>query len=844
MTASKDISQLVVYKKGNLPTDEDKGWVIPVLETQENDQFKQVDPSEYPENIYISKGYSEIEKSYGVGELFILDHYHYDEQKTVDKGIAQYFALGSYAKPLKTNTLLPAIESPLPKREDGRLSSDTTLPKGTFFLLDKETYYGPLTANNDGESYIISPKATPAFNPKNDHVALFKASDIAPNLITVTIMGKTHQFIESLKGLIELPYDTYDYISDERLIAHFSKLRFGKDPRPLAKKEAERLQESVVRRRKIQQVPDERVERLEKVLSTYLESTDVGTELVKGFLNDTKAGNSFLEKFIQNNKNDILKKHTQELEETIASDERALKKSLVDIQSRLDSKQRELATINEQVDSARTEAKTNIETIKAQEQEEITRIKDRTEEEKHQLMAQEQASLQEEITKLESNRNQLQTDCDNLLKLSKQLKSFEDLSQEKIILERQTEDLKGAVKSFSATLSDTQKLSEAMTEVKLVTDILNGRSSIVQPVVTTIPPPKLATSQPNSALDLIEKLTYAFEVDDGRPFTVDEMTNLLVSINQSFMTVLCGSPGIGKTSTVTRLAEALHLGGADGRQNFLYTPVGRGWVSSRDIIGFYNSIKGIFQPARTGLYDFLRRGSEKGYDASPRIILLDEANLSSLEHYWSDFLGMCDPEGRSRLIDTGYSDGEAQHLTVGSNVRFIATINNDSTTERLSPRMIDRVPVITLGEVTISESGLGDLTRLNGAIEYSLFESMLSPTKEPELSPSDQKRIDKIIDILGSRNSSYGQPINISPRKRIAITNYCSIASSLLQDEEAIDFAISQHILPHIEGFGGNFLKRLELLQEELSNELPRSQSIVEGIISNGNELTNSYSFF
>ena len=61
------------------------------------------------------------------------------------------------------------------------------------------------------------------------------------------------------------------------------------------------------------------------------------------------------------------------------------------------------------------------------------------------------------------------------------------------------------------------------------------------------------------------------------------------------------------------------------------------------------------------------------------VILLDEANLSPIEHYWADFLSMCDGQGDKDINLTSKS------LKIGQNIRFIATINHDNTTERLSP---------------------------------------------------------------------------------------------------------------------------------------------------------------
>jgi len=81
-------------------------------------------------------------------------------------------------------------------------------------------------------------------------------------------------------------------------------------------------------------------------------------------------------------------------------------------------------------------------------------------------------------------------------------------------------------------------------------------------------------------------------------------------------------------------------------------------------------------------------------------VLLDEANLSPIEHYWSAFFGMTDSDG-TRSLTLGM-----EQVRVPDYLRFLATINHDGTTEPLSPRTIDRAPFIVMesGELQIAEA--------------------------------------------------------------------------------------------------------------------------------------------
>ena len=84
----------------------------------------------------------------------------------------------------------------------------------------------------------------------------------------------------------------------------------------------------------------------------------------------------------------------------------------------------------------------------------------------------------------------------------------------------------------------------------------------------------------------------------------------------------------------------------------------------------------------------------------PFIILLDEANLSPVEYYWADFMNACDSDSATKYLELG----KGFELKVPQTLRFVATINNDHTTEILSPRLLDRAFIISLPSVTVSDS--------------------------------------------------------------------------------------------------------------------------------------------
>ena len=827
-----ELGALIVYKGGAL--NDNQGFLVPLFSVTDENEYNAISREDYPSDILISRGYTEVDSSYHEKEIFMLRGHYKDKEKTLNHGAPRYWAKGDAVYPIATNTLLPIFKHSLPPKETGALPNGVVPPRGTFFLSHKESLYGPLTSNSTDEgTYLLEPVVHPSLSFGKDYLGIFDEKEIRDCTIHTHINNADYHFVTSLKELgNHKPEKPIDFMPDERLIKYFNQKSIGPNLKALAKKEADKLQDAIVKFERMNKTSkSERFERLKNLVGRYLTEADSGYELIKNYL-DSSNGSKFLNNYVETNQSSLLSGHLDKIEQNAKAREFEIEQLLIDLNKQIKARENELDKIQQKVIDERENSNKEIEKIKA----------DTKEHAKLKLKEQ-----QEELSKIvESEEKKLEDIKKKVNDVTKKLgiaDSLDDMYREKIFYERSNDILKSAARGYEGALKNPQELATKMGEMEVISRVLKGGTAAIENTSTPYIPVDFTSNPPGSAIELVDYICNHFDDDGGRQFSQEEMTNLLVSFSQSFMTVLAGPPGVGKTSSVIRLANALHLGEAHDRKNFLYIPVGRGWVSGRDILGFYNSLKNVYQPSRTGLYDFLNRSENKNKKA-PQIILLDEANLSSVEHYWSDFLGMCDHEGRARPLDTGIPDLEKKYLNIGDNIRFIATINNDSTTERLSPRLIDRVPVISLDHesgstVTSSSSSL----KLDGAIDINLLNKFFK-AEDAELSRADKFFLDNIINILNERDSELGQPVPISFRKHMAITNYCAVAGDIIGSDSALDFAISQHILPHIEGYGSKFKNRISRLLPELSKSHPRSTKHVERILNSGNDFTGTYSFF
>ena len=357
--------------------------------------------------------------------------------------------------------------------------------------------------------------------------------------------------------------------------------------------------------------------------------------------------------------------------------------------------------------------------------------------------------------------------------------------------------------------------------------------------------------------DLVEYLVES--VRKYRPdYTRNEILNIFISISQNFLTVFSGEPGTGKTSICNIVAHILGTSqipslvqnGADVELS-RYVPISveRGWTSKRDFIGYYNPLSQAFEQTNKHLYDGLRLLDAEGEQSKyPYIVLLDEANLSPIEYYWADFMNICDGNSRFGKITLG---NDIQ-LKIPPTLRFVATINNDDTTERLSPRLIDRAVLIRLPDVpytTVEDEDLKD-TSFVKVVEWTAIQAVFNPNSSRELDEMDAMPNEIYKDICNLFRES--MKLSVSPRVDRAIKRYWATAKDLFESESgndttiiALDYAVAQKLLPKINGSGKayrDFLDKFKELCEK--NNLEKSRTILANIIKRGEASMSYYQYF
>lgn len=359
----------------------------------------------------------------------------------------------------------------------------------------------------------------------------------------------------------------------------------------------------------------------------------------------------------------------------------------------------------------------------------------------------------------------------------------------------------------------------------------------------------------SASLSDTELLDYIVKtIQISRPgYSRNTIINILTCISQGFLTVFSGLPGCGKTSICNIISQVLGLDSYDsisdelkGISRFIPVSVERGWTSKRDFIGYYNPLTKAFEESNRDVHDglkFLDLEVKKGYKKWPFFILLDEANLSPMEYYWADFMNVCDDQTDNTSINLGNDNV----FKISETLHFLATINNDHTTETLSPRLIDRAWIISLPKSSMIQYGQ--------ELQKDQLQHITWDAVKKVFVNAERKNFDRETQLIyeGLKDKLKKQDIYVSPRVDIAIQKYWTVASNLMEEDEygngagivALDYAISQKILPKIIGSGDEYESWLEELKSYCdAKNLSYTVDLISTIISRGNRQMKYYQFF
>lgn len=826
----------------------DQGDIRPVAEIVDG-KLIELNASNFchTNKVFVTTGYQSIDEKFKKRQIFrsFVKQSDYISENIDPSDASKYLTQGIKTERLKPSELIEIIDGELPDRNHRYFKNE--LPPSTeyIFIRNKEgDCFGPfaweykedefgfhLELLNDKpllKSYQIS--LGQLFKINNETFEKFVNNENSDKFVfKFTIDNKDCHFIyQNFYDFIS-DADYYEYASDEEIVRYCAKLASEMGTTPLNKANWNNFKELASNSANFSSdINKNRLLQLSKIAEELSIEQDEIRDNIDIFLRG-HYGEQLVREFIAQKRPQLLEPLRKEI---IADKDKAIEtkeEKVFQLDQRLKEKDKELKELSAEVERRRKEANNEAilknafaerdEKIQLLDKQIIEKEKQLNELLEKHLLSDRLDAIKNEIQVQENIYDRQRKKNDSLESITKELQNEYNTSEDKlrsklILYKPYIEAVNG---SF---IFDKREKRSVFVEVNNMThtDSFEQQRLVVETVKNNL------------------RLK-------GRYFESWQVANLLISTQQSFITFLAGLPGVGKTSLARLIAESQQL-----EPRLQEVSVARGWTTQKDLIGFYNPLSNRFQSSNTGLYDFIEALSlEKKDEQAMAYILLDEANLSPIEHYWSAFMAMADGEGE-RVLRLGQDT-----LAVPNVLRFLATINYDGTTEPLSPRVVDRAPVLVMEANNV----LLENTELSVEKEIALPLSAMEMNKlfgvakiAPAFQDDEAVIFNEIRKILSDPSLEKGRPLSISQRKEIVMRQYCAQASSLMRsfgcdDFKALDLAILQHVLPQVRGSGQKFAKRLTELKQTCDNEgLKDSAAYLSRMLAYGETELHSYDFF
>ena len=412
----------------------------------------------------------------------------------------------------------------------------------------------------------------------------------------------------------------------------------------------------------------------------------------------------------------------------------------------------------------------------------------------------------------------------------------------------------------------------------------------------------------NDAQAIITRVCKTF-AREGIELDRDDAANYLICLTQGMMTVFAGRSGSGKSTHCRLLAKALGLDAVNTMalpaapsaqaaqaapfaaaapaapaypavpaadipltaSRFVEVDVEAGWSSLKDFIAYFNPVSRQLEPVNSTLFEALGDLDAQHehnrlhprmacHGQAPFVLMFDNADLSSMDHYLSAFFRGCDG------LPLRLNFGGGRDLHMPESMRFYATVSQSSCHIPLSTRLLERSWVISL-KVPLSDvrgSLRGQFKVIHrtpqhpdpvsdddmpvaGTVSMEQLRRAFGPGNTPAFEKYSEVKWDDLLELFSQAELN----MPLTARTINMISGYCSAARHLMTGADsknslkALDYAVAQKILPAISGSG----RRYEILLRSLSGEctpdlMPLCSAHIRRMADNNHSPLKFYSFF
>lgn len=615
---------------------------------------------------------------------------------------------------------------------------------------------------------------------------------------------------------------TIDWISEGKLMDSF--LVALKSKNSLTKEQKEQIKDYILQALENNseiQFSEERVARIKNLLTKEIQKVDNIQNIVGYSIENTELCKKLAQEMVDHHF-DLIKS----------------KPEFSKVQSEIEELEGKKAQLQELI-SGLQEEKEKAETLPADYQERLDGLQKENAELKR-TSAELQSTI-DEVGNTEKRLEELRAECKHYsAEIEKKKEKYNEQVIENNELERQ---LRETLENFSDKAKQTAKILDNKLLERILRSIDGDAIDDVNPCKFD---PSLLCSAPMDYKEIVNRVASFVRDKAHRDSSNNDIVNYLICISQGFITTFAGEPGTGKTSLCNILAKSLGLAGDTSNNRFIDVSVERGWSSHKDFIGYYNPLTKEMQKSNVEVYNAFemmdRECNTKQSEIAPFFILLDEANLSPIEHYWAAFLRNCD---FASVSNRSISLGGNKSFKLPEHLRFLATVNFDHTTEELSPRFLDRSWVIMLEPSRISDEADENIDNGVDMLSFASIKEAFSVREDDIIDEAILNKWNNIQKIFKDKD------LQIMPRNLKMVKNYCAVACRCMEHDTPstkfapLDYAVSQKILPTINGTGDNYRELIDELSKECTAQsMPLTAKHLGRIKSIAENNMGFYQFF
>lgn len=240
------------------------------------------------------------------------------------------------------------------------------------------------------------------------------------------------------------------------------------------------------------------------------------------------------------------------------------------------------------------------------------------------------------------------------------------------------------------------------------------------------------------------------------------------------------------------------------------------WTDNNELLGYFNLIEKKYH-VPSFLEFVLTARNNPDY---PFFVLLDEMNLSKVEHYFSDILSCSESRIQTPLgiiqesivlhngVDKLETDSENfefinNKIEIPLNLFITGTVNIDESTYSFSPKVLDRANVIEFNDVDLFGYGGGEIEDDNtfNLKKFPNFSNFILPTKYYyDILPAHIKSLlAELNTILKNYNLHFGYRV----ANEIAL--YLYNTTQFIEEDsktaiQALDYQLIQKVFPKLNG--------------------------------------------